>query len=207
MTARGAAADVREVKGLVAAAAEDGEDDVVVSFEESKGGAAGAATAEAGSVPRAAAEAGSGAEGGGGSGGTGGAARPGGRRLCEDCKFVMVRGCSALVGGWLAAGLIRVRSRCGRSTASRATGALIDGVGRTAGPAVVHARGRGLVAACRCVSEFDHHCHMINTCIGEGNHCRFWWFLATHVLVISIAISVVRRYRARLAIPPPVVAA
>ena len=27
------------------------------------------------------------------------------------------------------------------------------------------------------VAMFDHHCHFIGTCIGERNHCRFWWFL------------------------------
>lgn len=38
---------------------------------------------------------------------------------------------------------------------------------------------------------FDHHCFIIGTCIGEKNHCRFWWLLMTTTLTICVSIGVV----------------
>ncbi|KAL1295127.1 hypothetical protein HN51_055987 [Arachis hypogaea] len=29
----------------------------------------------------------------------------------------------------------------------------------------------------KCVLQFDHHCVWLGNCIGQGNHCRFWWYL------------------------------
>ncbi|KAJ7944088.1 S-acyltransferase [Quillaja saponaria] len=29
----------------------------------------------------------------------------------------------------------------------------------------------------KCVLQFDHHCVWLGNCIGQGNHCRFWWFI------------------------------
>ncbi|KAL8472496.1 hypothetical protein ACS0TY_029008 [Phlomoides rotata] len=29
----------------------------------------------------------------------------------------------------------------------------------------------------KCILQFDHHCAWLGTCIGQGNHCRFWWYL------------------------------
>ena len=34
----------------------------------------------------------------------------------------------------------------------------------------------------KCVATFDHHCIFIGTCIGERNHCRFWWFVSTQMI-------------------------
>lgn len=45
---------------------------------------------------------------------------------------------------------------------------------------------------CRArVCTFDHHCFIIGTCIGEKNHCRFWWLLMTTTLTICVSIGVV----------------
>ncbi|XP_059648049.1 protein S-acyltransferase 10-like isoform X2 [Cornus florida] len=27
------------------------------------------------------------------------------------------------------------------------------------------------------VMQFDHHCVWLGTCVGQRNHCRFWWFI------------------------------
>ncbi|XP_030523816.1 protein S-acyltransferase 10 isoform X1 [Rhodamnia argentea] len=29
----------------------------------------------------------------------------------------------------------------------------------------------------KCVLQFDHHCVWLGTCVGQGNHCRFWWYI------------------------------
>ncbi|XP_074561150.1 protein S-acyltransferase 10-like [Curcuma longa] len=29
----------------------------------------------------------------------------------------------------------------------------------------------------KCILQFDHHCVWLGTCVGQGNHCRFWWYI------------------------------
>ncbi|CAM8989271.1 unnamed protein product [Rhodiola kirilowii] len=29
----------------------------------------------------------------------------------------------------------------------------------------------------KCVLQFDHHCVWLGTCVGQSNHCRFWWYI------------------------------
>ncbi|TMW65950.1 hypothetical protein Poli38472_003715 [Pythium oligandrum] len=43
----------------------------------------------------------------------------------------------------------------------------------------------------KCVATFDHHCFVLATCIGEKNHCRFWWFLFLETCEILAGLDVV----------------
>lgn len=29
----------------------------------------------------------------------------------------------------------------------------------------------------KCILRFDHYCAWLGTCVGYGNHCRFWWYI------------------------------
>ena len=41
------------------------------------------------------------------------------------------------------------------------------------------------------VAKYDHYCIVLGTCIGERNHCRFWWYLFAQTIALGWAISVV----------------
>ena len=41
------------------------------------------------------------------------------------------------------------------------------------------------------VAKYDHYCIVLGTCIGERNHCRFWWYLLAQTIALGWAISVV----------------
>jgi len=43
----------------------------------------------------------------------------------------------------------------------------------------------------RYVAKYDHYCLVLGTCIGERNHCRFWWYLMSQTLALGWAVSVV----------------
>eukprot|EP00164_Ancoracysta_twista_P003634 GFYU01004871.1.p1 GENE.GFYU01004871.1~~GFYU01004871.1.p1 ORF type:complete len:373 (-),score=61.30 GFYU01004871.1:207-1325(-) len=42
----------------------------------------------------------------------------------------------------------------------------------------------------RCIPKFDHHCVWIGTCVAEGNHARFWWYLLCETVLIGFSIFV-----------------
>eukprot|EP00250_Pteridium_aquilinum_P008781 c18203_g1_i2 orf=224-1057(+) len=35
----------------------------------------------------------------------------------------------------------------------------------------------------KCVLRFDHYCAWLGTCVGYGNHCRFWWYIFEETLL------------------------
>ncbi|PNY04629.1 putative S-acyltransferase [Trifolium pratense] len=35
----------------------------------------------------------------------------------------------------------------------------------------------------KCILQFDHHCVWLGNCIGQGNHCQFWWYLCEETAV------------------------
>ena len=41
------------------------------------------------------------------------------------------------------------------------------------------------------VAMFDHHCDVIGTCIGERNHCRFWWFLLAQTIAFWYLVNTI----------------
>ncbi|XP_042405901.1 protein S-acyltransferase 10-like [Zingiber officinale] len=44
----------------------------------------------------------------------------------------------------------------------------------------------------KCILQFDHHCVWLGTCVGQGNHCRFWWyvFLETILCIWTVVLYI-----------------
>lgn len=42
----------------------------------------------------------------------------------------------------------------------------------------------------KIVAKYDHYCAIIGTCIGEKNHCRFWWFLLFNTILLSYGLAI-----------------
>eukprot|EP00669_Euglena_mutabilis_P003540 TRINITY_DN14522_c0_g1_i1.p2 TRINITY_DN14522_c0_g1~~TRINITY_DN14522_c0_g1_i1.p2 ORF type:complete len:224 (-),score=60.05 TRINITY_DN14522_c0_g1_i1:37-708(-) len=42
----------------------------------------------------------------------------------------------------------------------------------------------------RCVAKFDHHCFWIGGCVGELNHCLFYWFLVSACIMLALGAAV-----------------
>ncbi|KAH7432626.1 hypothetical protein KP509_07G031400 [Ceratopteris richardii] len=50
----------------------------------------------------------------------------------------------------------------------------------------------------KCILQYDHHCPWLNTCIGYGNHCRFWWYLLEEtILCFWTFIMFISSYRTK----------
>eukprot|EP00940_MAST-03C_sp_MAST-3C-sp2_P001306 g1306.t1 len=43
----------------------------------------------------------------------------------------------------------------------------------------------------RFVAKYDHFCTVLGTCVGERNHCRFWWFLLFQSAAAAWAVTLV----------------
>lgn len=62
-------------------------------------------------------------------------------------------------------------------------------------------RGKHCKECSRCIRRYDHHCALMGTCIGERNHCRFWWFLLLQTaLCLVLAVGVARGMEVKLPI-------
>ena len=42
------------------------------------------------------------------------------------------------------------------------------------------------------VAKFDHFCAILNTAIGERNHCLFWWFILAQCCVVSHTLTIAK---------------